>query len=135
MLNQDLFPNDPSLKYKFEINRLKEIISKFKKYDEDRTKFYEVKLKKLQELENLYSDSKTQMSRIKELTIAKEQLKKDNKKLKALVDLYNLEPNFKYSEISREYVLLYKENERLKNQIEFLRKSRDVLLDQLNGFI
>lgn len=77
MLNQDLLSNDPSLKYKLEIKRLKEVISKFKKYDEERTKFYESKLKRLQKLEDLYNDPEQSLQRIQNLEANKDQLKKE----------------------------------------------------------
>jgi len=135
MLNQDLLSNDPSLKYKLEIKRLKEVISKFKKYDEERTKFYESKLKRLQKLEDLYNDPEQSLQRIQNLEANKDQLKKENRKLRGLVELYELDPYMEYSEISREYVLLYKENERLKALVKTLRESRDSVMEQLASFI
>lgn len=135
MLNKDLLPNDPILKYKFEIKRLKKVISEFKKYDEDRTKFYEVKMKRLQKLEDLYDDPEQSLKRIQDLEAAKEQLKKENRKLRGLVELYKLDPYMEYSKISREYVLLYKENERLKSLVKTLRESRDSVMKQLTSFI
>lgn len=135
MLNKDLFPNDSSLKYKLEIKRLKEVISKFKKYDEDRTKFYESKLKRLQKLEDLYNDPEQSLQRIQNLKANKEQLKKENQKLRGLVELHKLNPYMEYSEISREYVLLYKENEKLKARVKTLKESRDSLMKQFAYFI
>lgn len=135
MLNQDLLPNDLSLKYKLEIKRLKEVISKFKKYDKERIKFYESKMKRLQKLEDLYNDPEQSLQRIQNLEANKEQLKKENQKLRGLVELHKLNPYMEYSEISREYVLLYKENEKLKALVETLRKSRDSVMEQLASFV
>lgn len=127
MLNEELISPKSENQLK-EICKLKRLINKYKKHDEQRTKYYAEKMQELGELQSLFAELSATNDYFRKCLVYKQQLSVMSKKLYLQ----------KLIELSDENTILIVENnqykkrfDKLKIQYESLRKANSELVYKL----
>lgn len=131
-MNRDLIEDEKDR----EIVRLKFIIEKFKKYDEERKEYYSKKLERLGVLESYVEELEdtSEIGKLKSIIVRqKDELRKLNAVIIAKkIDTPKTEEEWNNVDISMKISRLKEENKKLREEIKNLRKTIGKLVYECN---
>lgn len=131
-MNRDLIEDEKDR----EIVRLKFIIEKFKKYDEERKEYYSKKLERLGVLESYVEELEdtSEIGKLKSIIVRqKDELRKLNAVIIAKkIDILKTEEELDNVDISMKISRLKEENKKLREEIKNLRKTIGKLVYECN---
>lgn len=131
-MNRDLIEDEKDR----EIVRLKFIIEKFKKYDEERKEYYSKKLERLGVLESYVEELEdtSEIGKLKSIIVRqKDELRKLNAVIIAKkIDIPKTEEELDNVDISMKISRLKEENKKLREEIKNLRKTIGKLVYECN---
>lgn len=132
MLNENLFDDKKDLEIahlKMRIEHLENTIQRFKAYDEERKQYYAKKMERLDELEEIMSET-CEKNSLTEIRQKMDKMKKQLRNMSRTMLVRKIEENKSPEELKEiiDNERLKKQNKKLKRRVEIARASNDELL-------